>query len=722
MKMRGLTKTGTVMRMNESLDLGHICLQCSQDMLEQITVMQRVAKANDETIPGMVITSIKGINPHMGFVQLILRGRLFDVDGLSIRINGEIPKEEVTFDNYDENIPSINVLAPEDILSQISKANIQNIQLITNLKWLIARTAATYEEFGYKLRFPENAPSFSESDISYPKNIVPTKDQKEAVRTVLNSPLSYVWGAPGTGKTQLVLASSITAHLMKGERVLIVAPTNNAVEQVLRGLLKAIENNPEASRYIDIDKDIIRMGLATSSFFQDYPQVCERKNTSAEVEKLKEEIAQLELLEKERSIRDLKPIIDQIIDLIHQRDEAGFFAKRKVEKNLISEINILKGRLSPIPEFKFLMSQTNEVNISSDIYRIRDHLFNRDIPILEVEKYSTIPTEKICGMIDEFGKQIQELKDYQSTVKMGSSKIIAMTPHTLMLYRGRFFPEEPAIKIDHVFIDEAGYANMIQMLPVFMMGIPVTFLGDHKQLAPVFQLDAKDVQTWYKSDDPYMHYASMWAMPAIYSELALTRDLDRLTECYLKMREPDLKRTAVASLTTSHRFGENLARILDRCIYHNGISGRDRNTLEITVINACCEDEGDSNLTEADAVRDYVLTNKRKLGDFAILTPYNAQVEALKGVLGLEYRDDIMTIHKSQGREWDTVIISVRDNEYTSRNLTFTSTVKNMDGARVINTAVSRAKKRLVIVCDVEFWTKKVDKNQLIRNLITEAK
>ena len=82
-----------------------------------------------------------------------------------------------------------------------------------------------------------------------------------------------------------------------------------------------------------------------------------------------------------------------------------------------------------------------------------------------------------------------------------------------------------------------------------------------------------------------------------------------------------------------------------------------------------------------------------------------------------------MTVHRSQGREWDTVIISIRDNECTSASLrlTFTSTVKTLDGARVINTAVSRAKKRLVIVCDTDFWMNRVDDEELLRNLISES-
>ena len=83
----------------------------------------------------------------------------------------------------------------------------------------------------------------------------------------------------------------------------------------------------------------------------------------------------------------------------------------------------------------------------------------------------------------------------------------------------------------------------------------------------------------------------------------------------------------------------------------------------------------------------------------------------------------MLTIHKSQGREWDTVIISVCDCRANpeEKKPRFTSTLFEEDGAtpgiKVINTAISRAKRKLVLVCDVGYW-KSLD-GELIRDLIT---
>ena len=89
----------------------------------------------------------------------------------------------------------------------------------------------------------------------------------------------------------------------------------------------------------------------------------------------------------------------------------------------------------------------------------------------------------------------------------------------------------------------------------------------------------------------------------------------------------------------------------------------------------------------------------------AILTPYSVQLALIKKLVGRRYRDCAMTVHGSQGREWDTVVLSVADNGMASRDvpLRFTSSLTPM-GMKVVNTAVSRAKRRLVIVCDSGFW------------------
>lgn len=62
--------------------------------------------------------------------------------------------------------------------------------------------------------------------------------QNRAVAAALTSRLSCIWGPPGTGKTQTVVA--ILQELLQRrpeERILVTAPTHNAVDNILKRYL-----------------------------------------------------------------------------------------------------------------------------------------------------------------------------------------------------------------------------------------------------------------------------------------------------------------------------------------------------------------------------------------------------------------------------------------------------------------------------------------------------
>ena len=100
--------------------------------------------------------------------------------------------------------------------------------------------------------------------------------------------------------------------------------------------------------------------------------------------------------------------------------------------------------------------------------------------------------------------------------------------------------------------------------------------------------------------------------------------------------------------------------------------------------------------------------------DFVILTPYKKQIRLLNNHLPQERNDlKILTVHGSQGREWDTVILSVVD---TSDKWFVDTKIPISKGLNLVNTAVSRAKLNLIIVCDKNYWVGQ--KGQLITELI----
>jgi len=111
-----------------------------------------------------------------------------------------------------------------------------------------------------------------------------------------------------------------------------------------------------------------------------------------------------------------------------------------------------------------------------------------------------------------------------------------------------------------------------------------------------------------------------------------------------------------------------------------------------------------------------IVANLKRSGndDFVILTPYKKQIRLLNNHLPQERNDlKILTVHGSQGREWDTVILSVVD---TSDKWFVDTKIPISKGLNLVNTAVSRAKRNLIIVCDKNYWAGQ--KGQLITELI----
>jgi formylglycine-generating enzyme required for sulfatase activity/very-short-patch-repair endonuclease len=111
----------------------------------------------------------------------------------------------------------------------------------------------------------------------------------------------------------------------------------------------------------------------------------------------------------------------------------------------------------------------------------------------------------------------------------------------------------------------------------------------------------------------------------------------------------------------------------------------------------------------------------------AIITPYRAQVRLLQKILRAERNAEITpyagneievgTVHQFQGSDADIVIFDVVDGH--GRN-DVGNLLKNDDGLRLVNVAITRAKGKLIVIADKE-WCKRVriyEANALLGELV----
>ncbi len=737
-----------------------------------------------------------------------------------VRNKQAIGVEILTTNTINRFTHSIRISDKNGYLDNINNLTPDDIKIVSDLRFLIKRLWQFYKynQFNLLPPFPIDIPQLPDEQTDYL-----SEEQKNAVDSVFQFPVTYIHGAPGTGKTRAVLAQCILRYVIAKKRIFLLAPTNNAVEQMLRGVLPVLKDAG-----IDLEC-VYRIGTASESFAKEYPQVI--GNTALE--------SLLDNLLKQKSHYESE------VDNIHKTQEqtqnlfirlekcrrthievAGIASQLKVALTEIAELSNTLGKLydqSKLTELEYEQTQKSENEAASDVSICRDnisltqkqidrlkhrfwkakqrHQLEDDLRILLVsfpqykaahqnaistqnqarEKWAAATQahldclgkhNKLLACIENLRKRILTLvdadPDYKASVesslsrsdyelgdasiflttlesqyqdsanqidynlyetyirelqsikdqleRIGSNAKINQKENALVLagtidstLRDLIIPDNEADeikekrKIFHVFLDEAGYTCLAKGMAAFACGAPVTFLGDHKQLPPVCEMS--------RITEEFAPIC-LWALPiAYYPELIHGDFRDLYYRCYCRKDEPSFYGINYCSLNTSYRFGHGLAGILAKYIYTSKFHGVSDTPFEIQIIDApfIAGTFTKSNQAEASAISDYL--NHNPSHDFSILAPYRNQIKLLRRILPKDYKDNILTVHRSQGCEWDTVILSVTDTHkpfFTDSNLPI--------GRSVLNTAISRARRKLVIVCDVGVWSAK--HGQIITELI----
>lgn len=666
----------------------------------------------------------------------------------------------------------------------------EKVKFESDLLFLTENLVKWYEDPQHKINLPSTLPRLPDFPLS--EKYTPAQSQIESINNIKNHSLSYVWGAPGTGKTKFVLAHCIAQYIQKfqeansKQKVLVCAPTNNALEQILFGVLKVLDDEKLPT---DV---VLRLGMPSKKFAHQYPNSCENISLHNYIEKIKNKINELIELEiKRREITELnffnlifdnftteleeqilkakniKEKHDLIVNTINkQNDElkslttelnqiatrinetkkeksklknrirknkkgnlefhmAVLIAKRQDIEKLIEEKNIcikqLKQSLKDTKNtadssidikniktrlFAFLKKHNNSKNsaINSLLNYLRSYI-DDDIDIflklaikkcyniieenkdfIAHSKYNSMNNCEIQEKINKLNCELEKLSSQDIDIQIADANIIALTIDRFVLNYSTFqdLMKKNEYMINQIFVDEAAYMSLIKGLPLFSFDVPIALLGDHMQLPPVF--DSKDS---FERNHPELLFCKY---PIIYCGDIFEIKYEELIKN--KDYAPRFFNISKTNLDITYRFGYNLAKTLCGIVYSNNFSSANSTEpIRILVINVeRAKDESYKkriNKKEISAIIDLVEIFSHKFGTTAVLTPYKNQLNKLNQ----KFQNKIIcsTIHASQGQEWDTVIISTVDSFLASKT-------------KIINTAVSRAKKNLVILCNTKIW------------------
>lgn len=233
------------------------------------------------------------------------------------------------------------------------------------------------------------------------------------------------------------------------------------------------------------------------------------------------------------------------------------------------------------------------------------------------------------------------------------------------------------------------------------------------QLPPVCEMPDDNMQ---EGRDPNV---CLWAQSALFVEDVFSQPILQIAQTYLKHLPARFESLKRFDLTHTYRFGEALAHVLAETVYSGSFYGNPAHNTDICFLHAGASSQKVKKRTspaESRAIASYIQSHSDE--QIGVITPYKNQRDEIRNLLprSAGWEDNVLTVHGSQGREWDTVLFSVVD----TLDKWFTDSNRlESNGKRVINTAVSRVKRRLILVCDTAYW--EVQNAQLIGRLLAVA-
>lgn len=543
------------------------------------------------------------------------------------------------------------------LLSQyVNLRNGIDVVFVENMLWLIQKVVSAYQS----ITAPEyytlpNVSSSLNSVMSLPNM---TTEQTNAMNQSFASPLLYVWGAPGTGKTLHVLVPCIINYMLHGKQVLVLTPTNSTADNVAKATIEKIESIRNEPIFAELSTLAVRRagrGVG-ADFRKKYPRNCEPKPSKTE-----------------NRISALENLI----------------------KKVSSENTTYKEQIKSHKRHQTLWAKWFKKNLYKEIQDSIDNL-NRKIDSNDRD------IEKFYARISILKKSI-ELQPQANNVKpLVIVGTIDYGVTNINMY---------AQTAGHIFIDEVASIPLPKGMVLLNAHKPITVFGDHKQLPPIDNINITQIPPGHED-------MCIWRLSMLYMvDIFRMGQTDVLNGCnHENLFDFTIPTTR---LSKTFRYDKALTDILNQYVYHTELTSVNTNSTQLKYCTVPYFNNGEKrvNTAEIDMIC-RIIKNNNIIGDIGIISPYKNQVFALEKAIQQNTRHDgifISTIHRAQGREYNTVILSISDKV---NNAWFTDSTKTI-GQLCINVAVSRAKLALIIVCDPS-W--EMAKGQLLSSIISIAK
>lgn len=543
--------------------------------------------------------------------------------------------------------------------------------------------------------------------------------QKKAVEAALTHQVSVIQGPPGTGKTQTIL-NIIANLLIAGKTVLVVSNNNSAVNNVAEKLeheglgfivakLGSVQKKEEfvasqqplpdmSSWHIDASSSVKQwVKDALNNVSQGFSAQLRQAELRAEYDALLKEATYNEKLATNSIDCDwlYSKSSSKIMELL------GYYQIR--QSNQIPSVFFrIKWALKlGLPMFSFLQKDVSDViaSLENAYYIVRKAEIEKELQSVE-STLQSVDIKENLRLLRAYSLQI--LKNEIAEHYRADTRT-AFTIKNIKAKTEDFLREYPVVLsttysaksciskdmvFDYVIMDEASQVDIKTGALALSCAMNAVIVGDDKQLPNVVSqeeaLALQAIQLTYKVDDRYneITHSFLQSCVEVFKDIPVTL-LREHYRCHPKIIE----------FCNQHFYNGELVAMTD--------DNAEDNVLQVVQTVEGNHARGHFNQREIDVIVQEVLPQCADSGSIGIITPYRQQADEINKALG---KDIASTVHKYQGRECDTIIMSMVDNKPTEFS----------DDPNLLNVAISRAKTHLYVVTNSNEMPKESNLAQLI--------
>jgi hypothetical protein len=628
----------------------------------------------------------------------------------------------------------------------------------------VGEVSAFRAEFAGNVLRNAGKPNPSLPITRWPVGKQPNDRQRNFVGLALANEISWLWGPPGTGKTD-TLSALVRILYEQGKRILICSNTNQAVDQLLFQLCENMNNAGEPAL---ADGRVLRLGFIAhaelKSAFEKFitldaivarkseALIARKAEVEGELQRLSRDVACAEqILSKFSAFESAQAAMiaaDKEAALLTNKAQCSSASLRicaaqratleqeldqRFEASAIRRI-FLRNEAAIRQDIAAKRSEQTilEQQLAADVQRVEQQRGNIANAITERARASAAVSgedkAKSARLVAEYEKQRQplqnelaaiaaKLEDIKNSI-LKDARIVGATVTRTYLRPLEF------VAFDVVIIDEA---SMILQPAVFhAAGLAierVIIAGDFQQLPPIVQTEQQAIYDALVPD--------VFERAGINHETVSARTAPR-----------------VEMLTEQFRMDESICRLVSGVFYDGNLfTSQERTqknfdlpapfTHRLTIVDTSrvwpftTRDAFNSrlNLMHALAIRNLMfhlhehgcVYDSEGKGAVGVCTPYSAQAKLIQTILKAHGFEKVRasTAHGFQGDERKVLVLDLVDSVGERNAGYFLQATQLRDsGAKLFNVALSRAKEAIVVFANLTFLDQKLPGDSILRGLL----